>query len=204
MHARKQDGPRLALIVTGHCACVCVTKSFPRASLYLVAFASLSSTTKQATHNCHHISLKMLFSWANKQLEKLSETMAPLSNSATGQFIQALQNNDIQTAKSLLSTDENTHQNHSQFGVGNEFNGFGNNSYQQGGAYHSGGVGMNIGNGSLSMGMQQPQQPATVNPHSTTFHPQKQSKAIHITCQYSNTLSNQSLAPTQSWQVQRK
>ena len=116
----------------------------------------------------------MIFSWANKQLEKLSETMAPLSNSATNQFIQALQNNDIQTAKSLLSTDNQASQ------------GFNNSAYGNAGASYHGGYNNN-NNGNRSNPLGEPQM-TFVNPHSTTFHPHKQTKAIHITCQYSNTL----------------
>ncbi len=113
----------------------------------------------------------MIFSWANKQLEKLSETMAPLSNLATGKFIQALQNNDVQTAKALLSTNGNSNQG---------FNQQGSNGYHLNDGFNSSynGNGTNIGEPQMTL----------IDPHSTSFHPHKQTKAIHITCQYSNTL----------------
>ena len=100
----------------------------------------------------------MLFSWANKQLEKLSETMAPMTNAATGKFIQALQHDDIQTAKTLLSTSNSEGNSHSHSHSYSNNNSTGTNT-----------------------------KPAQfINPYETIFHPSKQSKAIHMACQYSN------------------
>ena len=106
----------------------------------------------------------MLFSWANKQLERLSETMAPLSNAATGRFILALQQNDINTAQYLLSTTSSSSSSTNDNQYNNQYNSSSNST----------------GGGNEDEDF--------VHPHETIFYPHnsKQSKAIHMACQYSN------------------
>eukprot|EP00551_Chaetoceros_affinis_P008143 CAMPEP_0203683786 /NCGR_PEP_ID=MMETSP0090-20130426/47703_1 /ASSEMBLY_ACC=CAM_ASM_001088 /TAXON_ID=426623 /ORGANISM="Chaetoceros affinis, Strain CCMP159" /LENGTH=1339 /DNA_ID=CAMNT_0050552941 /DNA_START=34 /DNA_END=4053 /DNA_ORIENTATION=- len=133
----------------------------------------------------------MIFSWANKQLEKLSETMAPMSNSPTSRFIVALQNNDIHTAKSLLATSTHSHSHshgHSNAGVGagnmNMMNNnYGNNNYSNSNGYND--YDYTAYNNNQPQ-LQQPMEETSIDVYNTVFHPQKQQKALHVICQYSN------------------